>query len=133
MGRLPRDLQNFRTRDFNYYLAYQPLERSVRLRIPQFCGSCLGLFLAGMRIYSKTVLLNESVAFLAQVGFPRLRRGAKGLAFSRQLRNSPVGFRQDGLKHARCPNASAFGFPRSRKLLWLKPPFARKPPDSFIQ
>jgi hypothetical protein len=30
-----------------------------------------------------------------------------------------------GFKHARCPNASAFGFPRSLKLLWLKSTFAR--------
>jgi len=49
--------------------------------------------------------------FLAQVGFPRLRRGAKGLAFSRQLRNSPVGSRQDGLKHARCPNVLRIRIP----------------------
>jgi hypothetical protein len=68
--------------------------------------------------------------FSLKVGFAPSGH-AKGLSQTRQLRNSPVGFRQDGLKHARCPNAFAFGFPRLLKLLWLKPPFARKPPDSF--
>jgi len=58
---------------------------------------------------------------------------AKGLSQSRRLRNSPVGYRQDGLRHARRPNVSTFGFPRLLKLLWLKPPFARKPPNSFIK
>ncbi len=57
---------------------------------------------------------------------------ARVLSQSRLLRNSPVGCRQDGLKHARHPNAFAFGFPRLLKLLWLKAPFARKPPGLFL-
>ena len=70
--------------------------------------------------------------FLAQVDFAPLGH-AKGLSQSQACsRNSPVGCRQDGLKHARRPNVSAFGFPRLLKLLWLKSPFARKPPDSLI-
>jgi len=38
---------------------------------------------------------------------------------------------QDGLKHARHPNAFAFGFPKMLKLLWLKSPFARKLPGHY--
>jgi hypothetical protein len=61
--------------------------------------------------------------FSLRIGFAL--RAAKGLSHLRLLRNSPVGLRQDGLEHARHPNASAFGFPQLLKLLWLKPPFAR--------
>jgi hypothetical protein len=57
--------------------------------------------------------------FVAPVDFsPPTRGGAHG--------NSPVGYRQDGLRHARHPNLSTFGFPKILKLLWLKSPFARK-------
>ncbi|RKY31373.1 MAG: hypothetical protein DRP74_05045 [Candidatus Omnitrophota bacterium] len=68
---------------------------------------------------------NESVGFLAQVGFAPPGH-AKGLSCFWRLRNSPPSAltRQDGLRHPRRPNAFAFGFPKILKLLWLKPPFA---------
>ena len=48
--------------------------------------------------------------FSALVGFAPSGH-AKGLSQARLLRNSPVGCRQDGLKHARRPNTFVFGFP----------------------
>jgi hypothetical protein len=58
------------------------------------------------------------VGFLTPKVFRKLRRA---------LATRPSGLPpQDGLKHARRPNVSTFGFPRLLKLLWLKPPFARK-------
>jgi hypothetical protein len=74
--------------------------------------------------------LMPPVDFLAQVDFftPKVFRSLGSCA----TRPSALS-RQDGLKHARCPNASAFGFPRLLKLLWLKSPFARKPPESIFR
>jgi len=81
--------------------------------------------------FSPPSRINASVELLAQVGFftPKVFRK---LGLPRATRPSALS-RQDGLKHARRPNASAFGFPHLLKLLWLKPPFARNLARGILQ
>ena len=76
---------------------------------------------------SQAHYLNEPGVFFRSSRFSRLRRDAKGLSQARLLRNSPVGFSaRTGSNMLVVRMSCAFGFPRSLKLLWLKPPFARK-------
>jgi len=77
-------------------------------------------------------MLNEPVGFLAQVGFltPMIFRISVAAELGRPAL-ADTSSNSIAIPRLSAPCAD-LGIPSMLKLHWLKPPFARKPPDSFI-